>query len=69
MIFSSSRKKSTQKIVPKLSSFAAETFLLRKGSEATRYKLAALMMFIAGFFLLTLATWVLNDFNFLTFTN
>mgnify|MGYP001259821077 CR=1 FL=1 len=68
-MFSSSRKKSVQKINPPSSSFAAETFLLRRGSEATRYKYAALMMFIAGFGLLTLGTWVLNDFNFLTFTN
>mgnify|MGYP001369573122 CR=1 FL=1 len=65
----SSRKKPAQKIAPQSSSFAAETFLLRRGSAATRYKLAALMMFIAGFGLLTLGTWVLNDFNFLTFTN
>ena len=65
----SSRKNKAQKIVPQTSSFAAETFLLRRGSEATRYKVVALMMFIAGFGLLTLGTWVLNDFNFLTFTN
>ena len=65
----SSRKNTAQKIVPQTSSFAAETFLLRRGSEATRYKVVALMMFIAGFGLLTLGTWVLNDFNFLTFTN
>ena len=65
----SSRKKIVQKTIPPTSSFAADTFLLRRGSEATRYKLAALMMFIAGFALLTLGTWVLNDFNFLTFTN
>ena len=65
----SSRKKPSPKIVPQTNSFAADTFLLRRGSEATRYKLAALMMFIAGFGLLTLGTWVLNDFNFLTFTN
>ena len=51
------------------SSFAADTLFLRRGSEATRYKVAALMMFVAGFGLLTLGTWVLNDFNFLTFTN
>jgi len=68
-MFSSSRKKAVQKTIPVSSSFAAETFLLRRGSEATRYKLTALMMFIAGFGLLTLGTWVLNDFNFLTFTN
>ena len=65
----SSRKNKAQKIVPQTSSFAAETFLLRRGSEATRYKVVALMMFIAGFGLLTLGTWVLNGFNFLTFTN
>ena len=65
----SSRKKAPQKMIPQVNSFAEETFLLRRGSEATRYKLAALMMFIAGFGLLTLGTWVLNDFNFLTFTN
>ena len=65
----SSRKNKAQKIVPQASSFAAETFLLRRGSEPTRYKVVALMMFIAGFGLLTLGTWVLNDFNFLTFTN
>ena len=65
----SSRKKSIQKPVPQINSFAAETFLLRRGSESTRYKLAALMMFVAGFGLLTLGTWVLNDFNFLSFTN
>ena len=69
-MFSSSRKKTAQKSIPQSSSsFAAETFLLRRGSESTRYKLAALLMFIAGFALLTLGTWVLNDFNFLTFTN
>ena len=65
----SSRKKTPQKEIPQENSFAADTFLLRRGSEATRYKLAALMMFVAGFGLLTLGTWVLNDFNFLTFTN
>jgi hypothetical protein len=65
----SSRKKSPQKAISQVNSFAADTFLLRRGSEATRYKLAALMMFVAGFGLLTLGTWVLNDFNFLTFTN
>ena len=65
----SSRKKSPQKLSPQASSFAADTFLLRRGSEATRYKLAVLLMFVAGFGLLTLGTWVLNDFNFLTFTN
>jgi len=68
-MFSSSRKKSVQNTLPQSNSFAAETFLLRRGSESTRYKLAALMMFVAGFGLLTLGTWVLNDFNFLTFTN
>ena len=65
----SSRKKTPQKSIPQVNPFAEDTFLLRRGSEATRYKLAALMMFIAGFGLLTLGTWVLNDFNFLTFTN
>ncbi len=67
MMFSS-RKKVLQQSVPVQQSFAADTFLLRRGSEATRYKVVALMMFIAGFGLLTLGTWVLNDFNFLTFT-
>ncbi len=65
----SSRKKSPQKTILATNSFAEDTFLLRRGSESTRYKVAALMMFIAGFGLLTLGTWVLNDFNFLTFTN
>tara|TARA_E500000331_G_C16954913_1_gene582232 strand:- start:73 stop:276 length:204 start_codon:yes stop_codon:yes gene_type:complete len=65
----SSRKKTPKKATLEVNSFAADTFLLRRGSEATRYKLAALMMFVAGFGLLTLGTWVLNDFNFLTFTN
>mgnify|MGYP001360092087 CR=1 FL=1 len=65
----SSRKKTSPKPAPQSNSFAADTFLLRRGSESTRYKVAALMMFIAGFGLLTLGTWVLNDFNFLTFTN
>jgi len=65
----SSRKKTPLKEILQVNSFAADTFLLRRASEATRYKLAALMMFIAGFGLLTLGTWVLNDFNFLTFTN
>ena len=65
----SSRKKTFEKTIPLTNSFAAETFLLRRGSEATRYKVVALMMFVAGFGLLTLGTWVLNDFNFLTFTN
>ena len=65
----SSRKKTPKKTAPLSSSFAADTLLLRRGSEATRYKVAALLMFVAGFGLLTLGTWVLNDFNFLTFTN
>ncbi len=65
----SSRKKTAPKSIPQTNSFAADTFLLRRGSESTRYKVAALMMFVAGFGLLTLGTWVLNDFNFLTFTN
>ena len=65
----SSRKKTPQKTILQTNSFAAETFLLRRGSESTRYKFAALIMFVGGFGLLTLGTWVLNDFNFLTFTN
>ena len=65
----SSRKKAPQKAIFQSNSFAADTFLLRRVSEATRYKLAALLLFVAGFGLLTLGTWVLNDFNFLTFTN
>ena len=65
----SSRKKTPQKVIAQTKSFAADTFLLRRGSEATRYKAVALMMFVAGFGLITLGTWVLNDFNFLTFTN
>ena len=65
----SSKKKSVQMIIPQSNSFAAETFLLRRSSEATRYKISALLMFVVGFALLTLGTWVLNDFNFLTFTN
>ena len=68
-MFSRSRKNTGQQVITQTNSFAAETFLLRRGSEATRYKLAALMMFVAGFGLLTLGTWVLSDFNFLTFTN
>jgi len=69
-MFSSSRKKSVQtNITQPSNSFAAETFLLRRASESTRYKLVFLMMFSTGFALLTLGTWVLNDFNFLTFTN
>ena len=65
----STRKKTPVKPILQSNSFAADTFLLRRGSEATRYKVVALMMFVAGFALLTLGTWVLNDFNFLTFTN
>jgi len=68
-MFSSSRKKKTQEVNSQLNSFAAETFLLRKTSEATRYKLATLMMFVFGVGLLTLGTWVLNDFYFLSFTS
>ena len=68
-MFSSRKKKHLKRPFLKSNSFAADTFLLRRGSEATRYKVAALMMFVAGFGLLTLGTWVLNDFNFLTFTN
>ena len=65
----STRKKTPVKPILQSNSFAADTFLLRRGSEATRYKVVALMMFVAGFALLTLGTWVLNDFNFLTITN
>lgn len=65
----STRKKTAQKSIPQSSSFAEDTLLLRRASEANRYKLAALIMLVAGFGLLTLGTWVLNDFNFLTFTN
>ena len=68
-MFSSLRKKPTQQVSSQFNSFAAETFLLRRTSEATRYKLAVLMMFVFGVGLLTLGTWVLNDFDFLTFTN
>ena len=64
----SSRNKNPQKVISQSNSFAADTFLIRRASEATRYKIAALMMFVAGFGLLTLGTWVLNDFIFLTFT-
>ncbi len=65
----STREKTSVKPIRQSNSFAADTFLLRRGSEATRYKVVALMMFVAGFALLTLGTWVLNDFNFLTITN
>ncbi len=65
----SSRKKTVEKTSPQINSFASDTFLLRRGSEATRYKIVSLMMFVAGFGLLTLGTLVLNDFKFLTFTN
>ena len=68
-MFSSSRKKKTQEVNSQFNSFAAETFLLRKTSEATRYKLATLMMFVFGVGLLTLGTWVLNDFDFLSITS
>ena len=68
-MFSLNKKKAPQQIISQPNSFAAETFLLRRVSEATRYKLVALMMFVVGFALLTLGTWVLNDFEFLTFTN
>ena len=68
-MFSLSRKKSIEKVIIPKKSFAEETFLLRRGSEAIRYKLTALLMFVAGFGLLTLGTWLLNDFNFLAFTN
>tara|TARA_B100000700_G_C14295039_1_gene512161 strand:- start:9 stop:149 length:141 start_codon:yes stop_codon:yes gene_type:complete len=40
-----------------------------RGSEATRYKVNALMMFFVGFGLLTLGIWVLNDFIFLHLKN
>tara|TARA_B100001250_G_scaffold358357_1_gene334617 strand:- start:168 stop:374 length:207 start_codon:yes stop_codon:yes gene_type:complete len=65
-MLSSSRKKKTLEVNSQFNSFAAETFLLRKTSEATRYKLATLMMFVFGVALLTLGTWVLNDFEFLS---
>ncbi len=65
----SSRKKTIQKAIPEKNSFAADTFLFRRWSEATRYRVVALLIFVSGFTLLTLGTWVLNDFNFLTFTN
>ena len=68
-MFSSLRKNSVQKPIPQSKSFAAETFFLRRFSEANRYKLASLIIFVSGFGLLTLGTWVLNEFNFLTFTN
>ena len=64
-----SRKTTPQKTNLETISFAADTIFLRRGSEFTRYKIAALLMFVFGFALLTLGTWVLNDFNFLTFTN
>ena len=65
----SSRKKNFKKEVVLTNSFAGETIFFRRFSEAGRYKIASLMMFVFGFALLTLGTWVLNDFNFLTFTN
>ena len=65
----SSRKKTAQKEVVISSSFAAETFLLRRFSESSRYKIGVLIMFVVGFGLLTLGTWFLNDFNFLIITN
>ena len=65
----SSRKKTPQKIVSQSNSFGADTLFLRRVSESTRYKITALMMFVVGFGLLTLGTWDLDDFNFLTFTN
>ena len=69
-MFSASRKKVIAKnTISPINPFASETFLLRRVSESSRYKLAAFMMFVAGFALLTLGTWVLNEFNFLTFTN
>ena len=69
MMVSLISKKTVQKAIQKSNSFAAETFLLRRVSEANRYKLALLIILVSGFGLLTLGTWVLNDFNFLTFTN
>ncbi len=69
MMFSLISKKTIHKAIPKSNSFANETFLLRRVSEANRYKLALLIILVSGFGLLTLGTWVLNDFNFLTFTN
>ncbi len=68
-MFSLSRKNAVKQITPEHKSFAAETLFLRRGSEPTRYKIAAFFNFVAGFGLLTLGTWVLNDFHFLTFTN
>ena len=65
----SSRKETQQKVSHQNTSFASDTILLRRVSESTRYKIAALMMFVFGVALLTLGTWVLNDFDFLTFTN
>ena len=52
----STRKKTPQKLIVQSNSFAEDTFLLRRGSEATRYKVTAVMMFVAGFGLLTLST-------------
>ena len=69
MMFSSTSNKIVQKAIPKSNYFAAETFLFRRVSEANRYKLALLIILVSGVGLLTLGTWVLNDFNFLTFTN
>ncbi len=69
LMFSASRKKKEQQAIAISNSFAADTLFFRRFSEAGRYKIAALMMFIFGFLLLTLGTWVLNDFNFLSFTN
>ncbi len=68
-MFSSSRKKPAQPKKYLSSSFASDTFFLRRTSEENRYKIVSLLMFIFGFALLTLGTWVLNDFKFLTFTN
>ena len=68
-MFSRSRPKPAQKSIPLTNSFAADTLFLRRFSEGGRYKLVALLMFVVGFGLLTLGTWVLNDFNFLSFTN
>ena len=67
-MFSSSRKKTVEKISTMSNTFASETFLLRRFSESNRYKFVFLIMLVVGFGLLTLGTWVLNDFSFLTFT-
>ena len=50
-------------------SFAAVIIFLSRFSENSRYKIGVIIMFLLGLALLTLGTWVLNDFNFLTITN